>query len=274
MTRHKRHFVAIALVTTLLGFVATAAYYVYRRSETNRELAALLTDLDRDDPGWRLADLDKKRTAVPPEQDSGPLILKLKGQVPAVWWKDDTELQDPSWSELPPGEPLKAHHAAFLGGRMAEIDKLLPDIRRLADHPRGFHRIAWTPDMIGTLLPHVQEVREMAALLLRDVYWRAHRGERGTALVSCRAIVSVARSLDEEPTLISQLVRTACLRMALNGTQHTLACGETTAADLLPLQKALAEADRLDAIVVGLRGERAGMHVLFSNLTDGTVPGR
>lgn len=272
MTRAKCRIVAIAVVTLLVVVLAPTGYYVYRRSVAQRELAAILAELDRDDPGWRLADLERTRSAVPPEQDSAPLILKLKRQVPNGWWKD-AEGEGPQWSESPPGEPLSAQHAAFLQARIGEIDRLLPEIRRLADQPRGFHRIAWAPDSISTLVRHLEDVREMAALLLRDVYWQAHQGEQGTALVSCRAILCVARSLDEESILISQLTRTACLRLSLNGAQHTLASGETAAANLLPLQKAFAEADRCDAIVVGLRGERAGMHVLFSNLTDGTVPG-
>src|SRR5882724_3226365 len=239
MTHTKRRIVAIALVTSLLALVAPGGYYVYRRTEAQRELAAILTDLDRNDPGWRLADLDTKRAAVPPEQDSAPLILTLRRQVPNGWWKDP-EGEGPQWSELPPGEPLSADHAAFLKARMAEIDRLLPEIRGLAGHPRGFHAIAWSPDSISTLVPHLEDVRAMAAVLLRDMYWQAHQGEQGTALVSCRAIVSVGRSLDEEPTLISQLDRAACVRMVLNGTQHTLASGETAVANLLPLQKALA----------------------------------
>jgi hypothetical protein len=210
--------------------------------------------------------------AIPPEQNSGPLILKLKRQVRMDWWKEDEAALQADRPEPAPGDPLTPQEAAFLQARMAEIEPLLLGIRRLADRPRGCFPIAWTPDVIGSLIPHVQEGRAMTALLARDTRWQAYQGDYATALVSCRAMVSVAGSLDDEPTLISQLVRTACLSIALWETKHTLACGEPTAPSLVPLQQALEVADNYDATAVGLRGERAGMHQLFSNLEDGTVP--
>jgi hypothetical protein len=267
----KRRIFTVAIAVPLLGLLAAAGYFVHQRQTASGELSEVLRALDRDEPGWRLEALELKRTSIPPEQDSGPVILKLRRQVGKDWWKDDKAEVPWNKVESPPGDPLTRQQVAFLGKRMAEIEPLLPEIRQLADRPKGCYPITWNPNVIATMIPHVEEVREMAGLFMRDIYWQAHCGAYGTALLSCRATLSVGRSLDDEPMLISQIVRMACLRVALDGTKHTLAAGETKAENLAPLQSALTDTDKYDAIVVGLRGERAGMNHLFSNLEDGTV---
>lgn len=91
----KRRVIAVALLIPLLGLLAAVGYYVHRKQATAAELTELLAALDRDDPGWRLLELEQKRTAIPPKQDSGPVILKLKRQVRRDWWKDDEAAQSP-----------------------------------------------------------------------------------------------------------------------------------------------------------------------------------
>jgi hypothetical protein len=254
----------------LLTVGSGAGYYIYHRAQTDRELAELLAALDRDDSGWRQFDLDVKRLAeVPAEKNSAPVILKLHRQLPAGWEKEDP---DEDWRDLPPGEPLPDKQAAILVKRLRALEELLPPLRRLTDLPEGRFTIGWTPDVIGTTMQHVHDVRELADLLRQDVYVLAHRRDLNGAIVSCRAIVQVGRSLDDEPSVISQLARSGCLELAVQSLQHTLASGDVDEVLLAKVQKALEDAARQDAFLVGMRGERAGMHELFTNVEDGTVP--
>src|SRR5262249_34745742 len=91
------------------------------------------------------------------------------------------------------------------------------------------------------------------------------------ALACCRAIISVARCLDDEPTSISQGRRMLCLYQVCGTAQHILASGEAGPLPLAQLQTALADADAQDTFVVAIRGERAMMHELCSCIAKGTV---
>ncbi len=258
-----------AVVSVLLGLVGMVGIYCYRRYQVRHELVEVLAALDRSEPGWRLEALEQSRPALPPDDDSAVAILKLHSRLPPKWLLEDPETH---WRDLWPNDPLPPHEAALFEPRMAQIKPLLPEVRRLADRPRGRFAITYTPDMISTLVPHLQKVRELADVLQQDACWQAHHGELDGALVSCRAGINVARSLDGEPLLISLLVRVACQRLTLAGLQRTLASDEPPAAPLPALQQALADFDRLDSAAVGLRGERAAMHIMFTNLENGTVP--
>lgn len=267
----KVHFLALAVASVVVAAVGLATYYLIVRGKSQEELAAILAELDTNDPGWQRDDLDRVRLAVPAEEDSGPIILKLRRQVPANWFTDDPESH---WNELAPNEQLLPADVAKFEQRMAKVRDVVVEARRLADKPRGRYPIAWTPDSISTLLPHLQDVREMASVLHHDAVWQAHNGKLKLALESCRAGLNVARSLDGEPILISQLVRAACVRVTLDGLHRTLAAGEADAESLLAVQKMLAEMDKHDSFVVGMRGDRAGMHILCTNLQNGTVSPR
>jgi hypothetical protein len=269
MSQRRRRVLIGAGAVLLLTLAGGAGYYIYFRTATEHELAELVANLDRDEPGWKQGDLDRKRFAdLPAGQNSVPLFVKLQAQLPAGWNKQDPE---EDWRDLPPGEPLPDQQAAILRAHVAKVGKLLPEVRRLVDLPPGRFTVGWTPDMISTLMPHSFHGREVADLLLQDAYFQTHRHDRNGALVSCRAIVPVARLFDDEPTMISQLVRRACLDMAVQAVQHILAAGAADEASLASLQKALEDADTKDGFRMGMRGERAAMHELFTNLENGSV---
>jgi hypothetical protein len=266
--RGKRKIIAIAGLALVSIIALLAGAYTYRIHLAQRELEQTLAALDRDEPGWRLKNLEEKRRTVPEDQNSGPIILKLRAQMPPNWWKDDPK---ETWHELGPGEELPPSQASLLGEKIVKVEKLLPELRLLADRPRGHFPIHWTADAISTVLPHMDAIRPMATVLQADAYWQVHQGDLNGALTSCRAIVSVGRSVEGEPTLIAQLVHAVCLNLAVKSAQHTLTAGEPPEPALAALQDALAEADRHDPFVLAMRGERAGMNELFTNVENGTV---
>jgi hypothetical protein len=268
----KRYILGGGCGIVLLGLIGLGVYYLIVRSRTHGELERIIAELDDTDPGWRRDDLDRERLKVPADENSGPIILKLNNRIPAKWAMQDPESH---WDELWPNEPLPHADAARFQQRMTLVTDIVTEARRLADKPRGCYSIAWAPDSVSTLLPHLQQVREVGTLLFHDAVWQAHSGKQTLALESCRAEISVGRTAETEPTLISQLVRNACLREALAGLHRTLGAGShADAASLLAVQQALAEADKHEAIVVGLRGERASSHEMCTNLQNGTVSSR
>ncbi len=70
---------------------------------------------------------------------------------------------------LPPlTELLDAERAALLDKELSSVAAALALARKLADMPRGKYDIVHADDPIATLLPHVQEAREIANLLRFD----------------------------------------------------------------------------------------------------------
>jgi hypothetical protein len=268
MAFRKRRAIGVGCLGLLAILLAAAIYYYIRQQRMTSELQDLVAALDESEPGWRLADLYQKGLDIPAEENSAVLILKLKPLVPRDWRKQDEELD---WAEVLPGDPLTAKQEATIRARVGRLEGALPEARKLIERPRGRFKITPAADMISTLLPHLEDVRAAADMLAHDVYWRVHLGQYDEALASCQAGVNVARSLDDEPILISQLVHGTTMNLAVRGVQHTLASGEPGAAALDKLQKSLEDANRQDAFEVSIRGERAAMHELFTNMTNGTV---
>src|SRR5262249_49553545 len=101
----------------------------------------------------------------------------------------------------------------------------------------------------------------------------ALEGDPARALRSARAGLVVARSIGDEPLLISQLVRIACTRVAVQSALQTLAWGEPKDG-LAELQAEFrAEAD-YPWLLTGLRGERGAMDQLFTAIESGKVTAR
>ena len=78
-------------------------------------------------------------------------------------------------------------------------------------------------------------------LLVADAAIRAHDGDCDGALDSCRAILGTARSIGDEPFLISQLVRFAIDAVALKSVRRALGQGESSEAALARLQNLLTD---------------------------------
>ena len=82
------------------------------------------------------------------------------------------------------------------------------------------------PLVIDTPLPETQGTRSVARLLEADAALRADDGDSDGALDSCRGILATARSIGDEPMLISQLARIAADSVAMKAAQRVLGQGE------------------------------------------------
>jgi hypothetical protein len=111
--------------------------------------------------------------------------------------------------------------------------------RGLADRPRGRYTVAWSSDLIGTWMKHVQDVRDVALMLALDALLRALDGDGEGACRSCQAALNAGRSLGDEPAAISQLVRASCARLSVTALEQSLAQAHVSAKSLEELQRLL-----------------------------------
>jgi hypothetical protein len=116
-----------------------------------------------------------------------------------------------------------------------------------ADYRRGFH----------TLLPNVQSLRSGARILQLSSRVHLHGGNVDAAVEDILATLALARTLENEPSYISHLVRVAITNAALAGLAVALEHAEVTDGDLIRLQAALRQVDSRGVLQRAMQGERA-----------------
>jgi hypothetical protein len=148
----------------------------------------------------------------------------------------------------------------------------LAEARKLVDLTEGRYPIAYSPDLISTLIPHTQDARAIATLLSDDaLLLRAQDNDPDGALAACRGLLNAGRSVGDEPLLISQLVRVACRAMAAGQAQRVLAQGGPSEGALRQFQQLLEKEEPEPLLLIAVRGERAGADRLMAAVQSGTI---
>jgi hypothetical protein len=254
--RLRRWLLRLAIASAFLC-LAVAAYVFYFAWSAERRLEQAIAQLDRRDPGWRLEELEAHRKVIPPDENSAFQIRKVLGLKTGPWPGEQPRFDEVLW-ELSPPVSLPQRDAEALRGELMRSQPALVEARKLADLPNGRFPIGYSSDVISTLLPDVLETRNIAHLLLRcDVLLQCQDGNMELALADCRAMLNAARSLNDEPLLISQLIRLACRNHALHSIEHVLAQGEPSDKSLALLQQLLEAEDKEPVFLIAARGERA-----------------
>lgn len=148
---------------------------------------------------------------------------------------------------------------------LSDFDSELQTIHRAANtggqvrFPVDFSMGIYTP------IPHTQESRRLARLLLLDAHVSAHAGDHDRTLKNVIAIFSLSDALRGEPTVISQLVRIALHAIGCIALEELLPYSEWSDAELASLQVAVSKANFKDGLRRAYQGER-GMSL--SNLRN------
>ena len=156
----------------------------------------------------------------------------------------------------------------------AELQPLqaaVAEARKLADFPEGRFHFVYTPDFLSTLVPELENVRQIAGVLELDVRLRIQKRHAEAAWQSARALLNTGRASGDEPLFIPQLVRINIQSLTVTSLERILAQGEVGEASLSGFQIALADEAAEPLFRFGLCRERAGMHQLFSNLQSGQI---
>jgi hypothetical protein len=233
-----------------------------------REYRAAIEEADRLDPGWRLEELEAARAQISDAENGALQVLKAKGLLPAGWlpftgWGPSggrTPSLEDQLEQLSPDSSMDKALRQQLRTELAKAAPALPTARRLAELPRGRYVISWSPDAIGTFVPHVEDARDVARLLRLDAVQRSEDGDINGALASCRALLNTGRSFGDEPMFISQINHLFFQRMALRSLERALAHGEPSEAALQSIQSALEKEAEEPLLLIGARSMRAGVH--------------
>jgi hypothetical protein len=252
----------------LAGLVLLACREWYRHYQAQKTLDEALAELDRTDPGWRLADIEAARAVVPDDENGAACVAAAADRLPPVW----PHLEDiPDLDAIEGPDRVSAKAAAWLRDSFGTMKAARTEALKLADRPRGRHPLVHAKMFIDTLLPSQSKVPIVRNLLSQEVLFCADAGDLSGATRACRAVLNAGRSLGDEPLIVSQIFRTTAAVEACRLVEWMLSQGEAQPAGLAVLQEALADEAKHLELRLSYRGERAGLHELFAAVEQGEV---
>ena len=85
-TRKRRRWgISLILLVFLVTPLGLYCYGWYVRHVGFKELEAVTAELDAAEPGWRMADLEKSRAVIPPEENGALVVLAAEPLMPKEW---------------------------------------------------------------------------------------------------------------------------------------------------------------------------------------------
>jgi hypothetical protein len=277
----------------ILGFLALmaglAVIYLRTVMVADNKLREAIAEADLLDPGWRIPDLEAKRAVVSDDQNSALVLLRARPLIPSKWpfWNAVDSEEAASYtqdelhglkllggafdSEFDPPARLTPLQVRVVRAEIRRAGRALEEMHLIADMPAGRYPITYAPDFIGTLLDHSQRARYLAIPFNLDVVRRTEDGDLPGAFRSWRAIINIGRSVGDEPTLGSALIRASIHAVAVSRLEWILAQSEPSDELLSGAQRLLEEEERQPLLLVGARGERAGIDGLLEAVQRGDI---
>jgi hypothetical protein len=249
-----------------LPLLAVLAWYGYSHFAAEKSLDEILAQINQSDPGWRLEDIEANREVIPEKENSALVVQEVRERLLGGWEDQALTL---TLQDLAPEKQLNDRQTQKIEEMLKKIQEPLALARRLADMPRGRTPIHYSDDGISTLLPNTQNARSAANLLRFDALLRSQKKDANGALDSVRGILNAARSVGDEPTLISVLVRIAIRNMAMAELERALAQGEPSEHSMQVFQDLLEDEEKVPLLLIGLRGERGILDRFFESIQNG-----
>src|SRR5262249_47719179 len=203
------------------------------------------------------------------DAENGAVIVAAAArQIPGDWAKD------PLWEELV-RYPLATR---LPDDRLKEADTLLKcaepaigEAYKLRDRPFGRYPLKYSDDFLDTKVPHLQPLREVLSALEKEALLHAFGADADKAWQACRAMINAGQTVADEPLIISQLIRMGSHESAVTEMERALSLGQANEKTLNEARALFARLEEEDLFLIAVRGERAGNHVLFTNLSNGSV---
>lgn len=189
-------------------------------------------------------------------------------------WDDEQTAQVPvvGAAELAaPGEPISQETKDLIASYLAENKKALELLYLGAAIQHSRYPVDFT-EGFDALFPELGDIRQAVRLLQLQAVLHAEKDEPAGALDSIEAMLGVAGTLDQEPLLISQLVRISFNRLAVSTVEQVLNRTEFSDKQLIDMAQPFRAAENSDGFMRGLVGERCIGSDMLRNLNFGKSP--
>jgi hypothetical protein len=257
-----------------LALVALGSWYSYDEFRSDRALQEAIAEADRLDPGWRLEEIEAKRAKVPDAENSALCVLKVNELLSKLTAQQSAKEQARAnhlWNDmsgLSPEVQLTEEQTRELSAMLKKLDPALKEAAGLKDLPHGRYQVQWL--FLGALTRLASgSARTVAGLLQMDGWVKSQDGNVDGALDDALLILNVGRSVGDEPSAISQLIRMSCQALGVHVCERVLAQGASSDGSLARMEKALLEEGKDPLVLYALRGERAHFHRLAEAVRSG-----
>ncbi len=228
-----------------LGLLAAgSAYGLYRLATTYYDFGPAAAELPEAAKSYRAVGLPfvAKDVAPPhpsPAKDATPSLRAALRLFPKK--ADKGELTKAARNPGPAADPIVARYAPAL----ARLDPTKPSVDFRRDWDRGPY----------ILFPEYADMKYLARAATVRAVRSAQKGDDAKALADLRLARQLALWAEQEPTLISMLVRIACESIVLEGAQHCLAAAKGDAKRIAAYATWLRTAPQLPSFRYALHGE-------------------
>jgi hypothetical protein len=234
--------------------------------ESAKKLEEAREKADRLDPGWRFGDLLAHRTSVPGEKNGALAVLKAQDTLKVPWSQEELSNDLIQLASL---DSLSAKQVAALKEALIKDAPALREASRLADLPTGRYPVDWKePDPLLTPLPHLATIIAVQQVLFCDALRHTQNGDLDEALKSTRALLNAGRSIGDEPTLHSQVIRVSVHLLAAQALERILAHGQPTDGALKETQVLFEDEGAQPLLLRAARACRAGREDLLDILQE------
>jgi hypothetical protein len=268
LRRRSRRWALYFVVAVVGCLTVVVGRWYWHRHQVSAAAQQSMEELNRDDPGWRLADLEAAR-AVLPDGDNAAVCVREAHEL-LVPEKEDINLFN-QIRRAPPNERLGPKDRADVGDQMQKQRQAVEKARTLADRPRGRFSILYQRNPLKIDLTHLGQARSITSLLCCDAAAQAEDGDVTGALRSCRAALNAGRAIGDEPFEFSQLYRASCVQEASAAVERVLGQGEGDADEMRRLQELAQDEERYPRLLAILRGRRALVNELLDGVESGEV---
>lgn len=264
---HWRRRLILGLLLLMAMFAAVVGWSYWKSRSALRDAMA---EAERTDPHWRIDDLEAHRTPVKDDENSALVIAAAKLMIDnslGVKQREDENSRELEDLRRYPAAGLDEAQRRAISELMRPYRPALDQYRKIINMPRGRFPLKYSKDFIGTMI-NSQDAREGSRLFQLLVCDRIAEQDVEGAFAAVKGMINAARSVGDEPLLISILIRIACEAVAVNRIEWFLAQCQPTEAMLGELQAMLEEDQKIQLLTLGLRGERAGNFEIFEHMKD------
>lgn len=159
-------------------------------------------------------------------------------------------------------EGLSDEMKKTLGEYLAENKKTLELLHETAGMEHSRYPVNLAAGF-AVMLPHLSSIRDMARLLKVEAIMHIEDGQADEAIESVAAIFGVARSMSEEPVLISQLIRVGCEWYGVSAIERIVNRSELDNEQLAGLAEMIAGAGKGLNFRISLMGDRCCLLDMF-----------
>ncbi len=264
--RWKRWLLLAFCIVVVLASLPFANEY-YARWEARRDLEKAIAALDQSDPRWRLEDIEADRKEVPAEKNSAPILIAAYRLLPKEWSSETLE-------ELASLAPVYNLQEEQFDRLLAELQPLRPALKKakeLKDYPIGRHDVRFSSDWISTSSVDQFNVGSVATILGMEATLYRYLHETDKWWQTTQALVNCARSLGDDPRVVSIAVRRRIVWQVTDNLERMLGSWELTGEQLTFTQQVVESEIATQQFQLALRGERAGMHRFFLKVDAGEI---